>query len=72
MFAWFFVLRPMLPLALGVAILDEFTRCTRLETGAPLLAALGTAVHRFNVMVHGRVVTGREGCAGGGRVGESS
>jgi hypothetical protein len=33
----------MLVLAFGVAILDEFTRLARLETGAPLLAALGAA-----------------------------
>ena len=35
----------MIPLAIGVAILDEHTRLTRLETdGTPLLAALGAAV----------------------------
>jgi hypothetical protein len=39
----FLMLRPMLVLAFGVAILDEFTRLASLETGAPLLAALGAA-----------------------------
>jgi hypothetical protein len=39
------MLRPMIPLTIGVAVLDDFTRCTRLETDAPLLtaAAIGTA-----------------------------
>jgi len=46
--------RPMLPLARGVAILDERTRLTRLKTSAPLLAALGTAADRriAKIMVH--------------------
>jgi hypothetical protein len=34
----------MIPLALGIAILDEPTRLTRLQSDTPLLlAALGTA-----------------------------
>ena len=33
----------MTPLAKNVAILDEHTRLTRLETNASLYAALGTA-----------------------------
>jgi hypothetical protein len=35
----------MLPLAIGVAIFDELTRLTCLETddNAPILAAIGTA-----------------------------
>ena len=35
--------RPMIPLALCAAILDEHTSLARLETDAPLLAALGAA-----------------------------
>jgi hypothetical protein len=31
----------MIPLTLGVAILDDFTRCTRLETNAIFYAAIG-------------------------------
>jgi hypothetical protein len=42
--------RPMLPLARGIAVLDEHTRLTRLETdGTPLslvlLAAIGAAAY---------------------------
>ena len=36
----------MIPLAIGVAIPDEHTRLTHLETDAPLNAAFGTAVGR--------------------------
>jgi hypothetical protein len=46
LFAECFMLRPMIPLALGVAILDEHTSLTCLETNgtSPLLflAAIGT------------------------------
>lgn len=38
---FFFVLRPMIPLTRGVAILDVHARLAHLETGSPLLAALG-------------------------------
>ena len=46
------MLRPMSPLTVGIAVLDEHTRLTRLETGAPLLPALSAAadidlVHPF-------------------------
>jgi hypothetical protein len=34
----------MIPLTIGVAIFDEHTRLARLETSAPLLAALGAAI----------------------------
>ena len=38
----------MIPLAIGIAVLGEHTGLTHLESGAPLLAALGTAVgHRI-------------------------
>jgi hypothetical protein len=40
------MLLPMIPLTLGIAILDELTLLTRLETSAPLLAAIGTAADR--------------------------
>ena len=44
MLAYFFVLRPMIPLTLGVAILDRHTRLTCLEiNNAPVTAAIGTA-----------------------------
>jgi hypothetical protein len=44
------MLRPMIFLALGVAILGLHTRLARLETNAPvLLAALGTAVGRCHI-----------------------
>jgi hypothetical protein len=36
----------MFPLALSVTILDEHTRLARLETNAPINAALGTAISR--------------------------
>jgi hypothetical protein len=36
----------MISLAISVAIPDEHTRLTRLETNASLLAAIGTAVGR--------------------------
>jgi hypothetical protein len=36
----------MIPLAIGVAILDAHTRLAHLETNAPHLAAIGTAVDR--------------------------
>ena len=42
--------RPMILLTISVAIPDEHTRLAHLETNAPLLAALGTAVDR---LVHG-------------------
>ena len=35
--------RPMIPLTRGVAILGVHARLAHLETGAPLLAALGAA-----------------------------
>ena len=35
------MLRPMIPLTCGVAILDDHTRLTCLETSAPSNAALG-------------------------------
>ena len=41
---FFFMHRPMIPLARGVAILDAHTRFTRLETDASLLTTLGAAV----------------------------
>ena len=48
-----FVLRPMILLALGVAVLNLHTRLAHLETVAPLLTALGTAdvylVHRDTI-----------------------
>ena len=37
------MLRPMIPLAVGVAVLGTHTRLTRLETDTPVLAAFGTA-----------------------------
>jgi hypothetical protein len=42
------MLRPMIPLAIGIAILDEHTRLARLETNASSChaAAIGTAVGR--------------------------
>jgi len=47
------MLRPMILLTFSVAIPDEHTRLTRLQTDSPLLAALGTAVgHRKMLMVH--------------------
>ena len=46
--------RPMIRLAIDIAILDEHTRLTRLETDASFLAALGTAIVRCIVpIVHG-------------------
>lgn len=41
---------PMLPLTVDIAILDEHTRLTGLETDAPIIAALGTAAcrHHYN------------------------
>ena len=45
-FAFFFMRRPMILLTLGVTIFDEHTRLARLETDAPLLAALGAAAGR--------------------------
>jgi hypothetical protein len=42
----------MIPLAIGVAILDDHTRLTHLETNAPLLAALGAAVDHHLLIVH--------------------
>ena len=46
------MLRPMIPLTFSVAILDELTRRTCLETNAPIIAAaIGAAVmdrHRFH------------------------
>ena len=36
--------RPMIPLTIGVPILDEHTRLARLETNAPINATLGAAV----------------------------
>jgi hypothetical protein len=36
----------MIPLTVGIAILDEHASLTRLETYASLLAAIGTAVDR--------------------------
>jgi hypothetical protein len=36
----------MIPLTISIAILGEHTGLTHLETSAPLLAALGTAVGR--------------------------
>lgn len=43
-FAYLFVLRPMIPLARGVAILDDFTGRTQLETEgiSVLLTAIGS------------------------------
>jgi hypothetical protein len=41
----------MILLAIGIAILDEPTRLTHLETNAPLLAALGAAVDRLIVRI---------------------
>ena len=38
--------RPMILLTISIAIPDEHTGLTHLETSAPLLAALGTAVGR--------------------------
>jgi hypothetical protein len=53
LFAFSFVRRPMLPLAIGVAILDEHTRLARLETNAPINATLGTAADRcFVAIIH--------------------
>ena len=46
---------PMIPLAIGVAILNLHTRFTRLETDAPLLAALGAAVDRRIVPIAHRL-----------------
>jgi hypothetical protein len=43
----------MIHLTIGVAISDEHARFTRLETDAPLLAAVGTAVDRIDKKVHG-------------------
>ena len=40
------MLRPMLPLAFSVAILDEHIRLARHEIGTSLLAALGATVSR--------------------------
>jgi hypothetical protein len=56
-FTLFFMLRPTILLAFGVAILDEHTRLTSLETKTSLLAAIGTAVGRRidKMMVHDRV-----------------
>jgi hypothetical protein len=42
---------PMILLAIGIAILDEHTRLTRLETSTSLHAAIGTAVDRRIVRV---------------------
>jgi hypothetical protein len=43
----------MIPLAIGVAILDDHASLTHLETGASFLAALGAAVDRLIVgIVH--------------------
>ena len=48
---------PMIPLAIGVAILNLHTRFTRLETDAPILAALGAAVDRRIVPIAHRPPT---------------
>ena len=45
------MLLPMIPLAIGVAIPDEHTRFTCLETNTPFIAALGTAVDRCIVRI---------------------
>ena len=47
----------MIPLALNVAVLDELTRCTCLETNVPscLAAAIGTADDN---LVHLEIETG--------------
>ena len=46
--------RPMIPLAIGIAVPDEHARLARLEADAPLLlAAFGTAVgHSIAKMIH--------------------
>jgi hypothetical protein len=44
--ALFFMLRPMLLLTFSVTIFDKLTSLTCLETGTPLLAALGAALGR--------------------------
>lgn len=46
--------RPMIPLTLWVAVPDEHTQFTRLETNT-LLAALGTAVDRHIVHPTGQL-----------------
>jgi hypothetical protein len=52
LFAVFFVFRPMILLAIGVAILHEHTCLARLETNASLLAALGAAASRRIMSIH--------------------
>ena len=42
----------MILLAIDVAILDELTRRTCLETNAPRNATIGTAVNIISIMVH--------------------
>ena len=43
----------MIPLTIGVAILGEHTGLTHLETSAPLLAALSTALgHCILMLIH--------------------
>ena len=44
------MLRPMILLAVDVAILDELTRRTCLETNAPRNATIGTAVNIISII----------------------
>ena len=46
------MLRPMLLLAIDVAILDAHTGLTCLETNAPRNATIGTAEDIISIMVH--------------------
>jgi hypothetical protein len=68
------MLRPMIPLAFGIAILDEHTRFTCLETNTPSChtAAIGTAdvdlVHellKWRIILHGPLTQKRIGACGG-------
>jgi hypothetical protein len=51
----------MIPLAIGVAILDEHARLTCFETNAPMNAAIGTADDDFDYFGHYFQVETRSG-----------
>jgi hypothetical protein len=51
----------MIPLALSIAVLDELTRRTCLETSTSLFAAIGTADVDVHTIPHGVVLNSTKG-----------